>query len=549
MCVTVASTDELRQDFSVLKFKEVTQQNCLGQTAMAARSSIDQLPPELLMEILSQLSWRQQLGVRRVSHQWLDAVDACLSHRQELNISGHLRLNTEKLLNLLQSMPALRRISIGELYFRTRSYIGGIISADQLCDSCPQLQEISLEFTLDDAGVETLLRRLPSLRSLHLEDIIAVGECLLSLPPAELQSLSLSHLSCPVSLYHMTRCRQLRNLDLSNAMVQSEDLAATVAAWSQLERLSVARCWELKGSWLPKLSSCPKLRDLDLSGTKVRSKDLAAMVAVCPQLERLSVAGCWELKGSWLPKLSSCPKLRDLDLSGTKVRSEELAAMVAVCPQLERLTVADCYDPTGAWLPELRHCPRLRDLDLSNTKVRSEELAAMVAVCPQLERLTVADCHDPTGAWLPELRHCPRLRDLDLSDTKVRSEELAAMVAVCPQLEQLLVARCWELKGSWLPKLSSCPKLRDLDLSGTKVRSEELAAVAAACPQLQRLSVAGCGDLTGAWLPELRHCPRLRDLDLSYYTEVRSEELAAMAAVCPQLERLLVEHCRWLTGR
>ena len=351
------------------------------------------------MDILSQLSWRQQLGVRRVSHQWLATVDACLAHRQELKLiyaDQEKGLNAERLINLLQSMPALKRLCVNRRWTGTNSdsLVGGLISVEQLCDSCPQLQEISLDCELDDADVETLLRRLPGLLSLHLDSIIAEGDCL-SLLPAGLKSVTLSYAEVikSASLRHLTRCRELRELDLTWTMVLSEDLAVVVAACPLLERLSVHCCPRLTGTWLSELSSCPQLRDLDLSVTNVRSEELAAMAAACPQLERLDVDSCWEPTGAWLLELRHCPQLRDLDLSRTKVRSEELATAVAACPQLERLSVAWCEELTGTWLPELRHCPRLRDLDLSVTNVRSEELAAVRVVCPQLERLDSQGCH------------------------------------------------------------------------------------------------------------------------------------------------------------
>ena len=80
---------------------------------MAAVCPIDGLPPELLMEILSRLRWRQQLRVRRVSRRWKAAVDACLARRRELHVVqwGGTR-DVETLVRLLQRtpvLPAMRR--------------------------------------------------------------------------------------------------------------------------------------------------------------------------------------------------------------------------------------------------------------------------------------------------------------------------------------------------------------------------------------------------------------------------------------------------------
>ena len=113
------------------------------------------------------------------------------------------------------------------------------------------------------------------------------------------------------SFRHLTRCRQLRELDLSYTEVRREDMAAVVAACPLLERLAVVVAYEygmrMSTDWLPELRNCPGLRDLDLSGASIRNADLAVVVAACPQLERLSVAHCQGLTGDWLSRAETLP--------------------------------------------------------------------------------------------------------------------------------------------------------------------------------------------------------------------------------------------------
>ena len=138
------------------------------------------------------------------------------------------RANTESVLGLLQTMPDLRRLCIFNSFVQEFEYpidarelldtnvfvsqisefpvrFGGLGLGsagavnvvletpvlERLCDSCPHLQELSLDFLPDSTGVETLLRRLPGLRALHLQRSTVNRESLL-LAPAGLQSLTLN---------------------------------------------------------------------------------------------------------------------------------------------------------------------------------------------------------------------------------------------------------------------------------------------------------------------------------------------------------------------
>ena len=259
---------------------------------MAARPSLDDLPPELLEEILSRLSWRQQLAVRRVSRRWQQASEACLARRRELHISEadvrHSSINTDMLLKALQAMPALRRLCLASChrYWQQRRedakmevyrfLCSGTISAAQnlnrrkscfmdialylpsverLCDSCPQLQEVSLHCLVGESGVEKLLRRLPQLCSLHLT-AVPEDESRLSLLPGRLQALSLSRRTGPdlSGLRETVRYPQLRELHLLEGSVKREQFVAMLVACPGLERLSVAYCHGQTLEWLPQ---CP----------------------------------------------------------------------------------------------------------------------------------------------------------------------------------------------------------------------------------------------------------------------------------------------------
>ena len=286
--------------------------------------------------------------------------------------------------------------------------------------------------------------------------------------------------------------------------VRSQELGAVVTACPQLERLVVAHCG-LTGEWLPQLTRCPQLRELDLSWSRVRSQELAAVVAACPQLERLAVADCRELTGDWLPQLTRCPQLRQLNLSETQVRSQELGAVVAACPQLERLVVARCGELTGDWLPQLTRCPQLRQLNLSETQVRSQKLGAVVAACPRLERLVVARCGELTGEWLPELARCPQLQELDITGLTRADPDLFGIPTACSRLERLRVA---QMRNPLLTfPTVSLPGLTHLDLRYTGTDDTTFRRLPDLLPGLRDLGINGCRLLTDSALASV--LPRL----------------------------------------
>ena len=409
----------------------------MGLAAMAATFPIDDLHQELLIEILSHLDWRQQLDVRRVSHRWRAAADASLTRQQELCISiGDLHrydrslteTYTGRLLNLLQSMPALRRLCVtidGRwLYDKTETkklLTMDHLSAEQLSDSCPQLETLSLDCWMDNAGVETLLRRLPGLRSLHLALATVENDCL-SLLPADLHSLSLYCATRLDSgqLHHLTRCRQVRELDLSGTgyQVLSEDLAVVVATCTQLERLNVQSCNRLTADWVSHLRHCPGLRDLNLSSTEVNSEDLAMVVAACPLLERLAVAHCKKLTLDWLPELSSCPHLWELDISYlagrfSLTKNIDLSGVLTACGRIERLKLCGMRNPLLTF-PSIS-LPGLTHLDLSETETFDDSLSRLPDLLPNLCDLRLCSGHlEPDEMLASVLPNMKSLQVLDL---------------------------------------------------------------------------------------------------------------------------------------
>ena len=351
---------------------------------MAARSPADELLIELKVQILSHLSWRQQLGVRCVSRQWKAAVDVCLAHRQELHISVddllETDLNTERLQILLQSMPALRRLRV---------------------DGCFP------ECGLEEAGVETLLRLLPGLRSLDLPHNKAEGSCLSQLP-AGLQSLSLYYAS-QINLdnfRHLTRCSQLQHLDLSGTRVRSEEMAAVVVACPQLERLAVAGCFRLTGGWLSELRRCPQLQDLDISDLVDENPDLSGVLTCCRRLERLRVARIHNPLLA-LPS-TSLPGLTHLDLSETDTEDDTFRRLPDLLPGLRDLRLEKCKQLTCSGLASsLPRFTGLQVLDMRRTGQSSTE--AMLSLLSGLPLTALAYDYCYGNRVSNVLRVCPTL--------------------------------------------------------------------------------------------------------------------------------------------
>ena len=427
---------------------------------MTERPTFNDLPYEMRIEILARLSWREQLAVRRVSRRWREAVDACLARRRELTISKadimETRLGNEELLNLLHNMPALRRLCVfdcSEEDMERANYTGPISigifyphteQVERFCNSCQELQEVNLECILNDFGVETLLRRLPALRSLSLSNLaLDTGDCL-SLIPTELQSLSLPEIGLLdyTSLRHLLRCQQLRQLDLSGGtMEESEQLAKMVSACSQLERLSVAGCSELTLDWLPQLMHCPQLRELDISGLETKftsgmtSPDFSSILTTCSQLERLRVAEMGDPMAT-LPS-SSLPCLTHLDLSDTLTDDDTFERLAGILPNLRDIRLQRCDKLTvGGLASGLAQLTNLQVLDLRGTRAFTGFDDRLSSVSDLPLKAFAYDRHTFASYMATLMRRCPTLTVFSPGFSRAdQILRLAEKVAEDPKLE------------------------------------------------------------------------------------------------------------------
>ena len=471
---------------------------------MTARCPAE-LPPELLVEILSRLSCRQLLIARRVSGCWRAAAETALTRCQELDITraDFLRgLDAEMLESLLQKMPSLKRLSVDG-----RSPGGGLLHVDlvsrhcrrleelrlvsflvdasfvgQLCESCPRLRVVSLRCSLDEVSVETLLRRLPGVRSLHLAGTRAVGDCL-SLLPAELRTLTLPdaiHIQ-PVHFSNLTRCTQLRELDLSRTKVRSDDLAGVLAACPLLERLAVLFCLELDltPAWVQRLSDRPQLQELRIShltgGVRYQSA-LSDVLATCTRVQRLALTGLRHPHRYLTAE--NLPSLTHLDLSDSSVRNATLRQLPDRLPALRHLRLFNCRQlrsvQDGAMATALHQFRSLEVLDLRATTV-----GCSTAVLDSLN-------------GMPNLTAfaCGMSREARFTERLVSGAAVAGLVLACPALSVFQpVTAPAILRDAELLLVESLPPGRDITMIVEPGRE----------PTTPRAGLRLVGDSAGLW--------------------------------------------------
>ena len=464
------------------------------------------LPPELLVEILSRLSCRQLLIARRVSGCWRAAAETALTRCQELDITraDFLRgLDAEMLESLLQKMPSLKRLSVdgrspggGLLHvdlvsrhcrrleeLRLVSFLVDASSVGRLCESCPRLRVVSLRCSLDEASVETLLRRLPGVRSLHLAGTRAVGDCL-SLLPAELRTLTLPdgiHIQ-PVHFSNLTRCTQLRELDLSRTKVRSDDLAAVLAACPLLERLAVLSCPNLDVTWVwvQRLSVRPQLRELRISQPTdgVSQQRTLDVLATCTRMERLALTGLCHRHLYFTEQSLPVPSLTHLDISNTWIRDSTLCQLPAHLPALRHLRLFNCRGLTAAKADGMATAlHRFRSLEVLDLRgIRAGCSAAVLDSLRELPNLTALACG--------------RFREGRLMDRLVSGSAVAGLVLACPALSVFQpVTAPVILRDAELLLVESLPPDRDITMIVEPGRE----------PTTPRAGLRLVGDSAGLW--------------------------------------------------
>ena len=517
-----------------------------------------QIPNDIFQRILSFLTWRELLGVKRVAKSWRDSANACLASYTKLHIGKFEfppKLEDTELEVLLRAMPSLthlcvdwrldgekldidiisrhcrRLVHVDLTRFRLDAW-----SLEQLCAACPSLEAVKLPRKCDNACVEVVLRSLSHLRSIDLACTRITGG-FLKQPPynsvtklvlSGCSSLELKQLEQDGGPKHSSSWPQVRELDLSSTLVTTADVARVFKQFPNLKVVSFANCNKMDSSSMLQMAVYAGLRDLDLSGVSpLQASDLFTMLIGCGKLERLVLSGCEIQEASRLSpidRLSADLGLRELNVSAVRCQDGfSLATIIDCSPGLQCLIAPDFHPmELAACLQCLKKCPGLRELalsrpgtDASGKTVDSSLLTSFLMTCRKLERLLLAECHIVKSEDLHQLPLCPNLRELELSHSAgVVASALARGLANCPRLERLSVAG-HEAPIEHLVPSTGLPNLSYLDVSESGLTNNSVRRLQALFPRLHTLDMMGCKDVkAGSLVAYLPRMQQLRFLDL-----------------------------------
>jgi Leucine-rich repeat (LRR) protein len=380
-----------------------------------------------------------------------------------------------------------------------------------------------------------------------------------------------------MDLVELRACVSLRELALFNNLITNEGFAGHDGLLSQLEKLDLRGCEQLKA--ISKLVTCGSLRELNLSRSAV--EDLRGLEYL-ELLETLDVTGItpsdWSI-------LRECPSLTALaaDCDGvhtSRIESDQITAAAAHCLSKYH----EHCSPNGVDLSSLHRCPVLRELYLEDSVFHTrcssihfiKEVPALevlhlryshvrdlspLAESYSLRELSVTEASLLTDAGLVELkdmralealdlsccrqvssvvglRHSTTLRKLVLMATGITDAGIAGLECIIG-LTELSLYGCKSITS--VSTLRLCPSLRKLDISNTKVTADGVKGLEE-ISTLERLKAWYCSELSD--VATLAGCRSLRVLYLGG-SKVTGPGVAALAGV-KSLETLKLSHCTHL---
>ncbi|RZF40295.1 hypothetical protein LSTR_LSTR012598 [Laodelphax striatellus] len=166
----------------------------------------------------------------------------------------------------------------------------------------------------------------------------------------------------------LSKCSDLRKLSLEHCTADVK-VCESVAQNTKLETLNMVLCYELSCEGITKiLENCKRLKELNLGWTNL---DRASVEAVCTlvneEITHLDMSGC---KSSLLDEhacqlIDRCRDLVYLDLSDcTKISEPTLEAIVAKLTKLQQLSISRCYKIIPQSYTTLESMPKLSILNI-----------------------------------------------------------------------------------------------------------------------------------------------------------------------------------------
>lgn len=376
----------------------------------------------------------------------------------------------------------------------------------------------------------------------------------------------------------VARCRNLVELDLSNA-TQIRDLAASaIAEAKNLERLWLGRCKLITDIGIgciavgcPKLKlvslrwclgigdlgvellavKCKELRSLDLSYLPITSKCLPAILKL-QYLQELILEGCFAIDDDGLAAFQQgSQSLKTLDLSSCQnVSQVGLSSLTTGTECLQHLTLAYGSAVTLDIAHSLQKLSKLQSIKIDGCLVTSSGLQAIGNCCSLLRELSLSKCSGVTDEGLTSIvKQQKELRKLDITCCRnITYVSIAHIANSCTSLVSLRMESCTLVPREAFVLIGQrCLLLEELDFTDNEIDNEGLKSISK-CSKLAILKLGICLNITDEGLTHIGNkCSNLLELDLYRSVEITDSGVLAIAGGCLGLEMINVSYCKEIT--
>ncbi|KAL0375409.1 UNVERIFIED_CONTAM: F-box/LRR-repeat protein 3 [Sesamum radiatum] len=385
-------------------------------------------------------------------------------------------------------------------------------------------------------------------------------------------------------------CRNLVEIDLSNATELKDLAAAAIAEAKNLERLWLVRCKSITDIGIGCIAvGCRKLRllslkwclgvgDLGVGLIAVKCKDMRSLdlsylpvvngVAYTTRLVvrvldpssfRASISFLYILlyliTNKCLSQILELQNLEDLVLEGCfGIDDDSLTAHKLGCKSLETLDMSSCQNVSHVGLSSLTSAAgSLRQLILSYGSRVDLALADSLQKLSMLQSIKLDGCQ-VTSSGLKAIgtaeafvligQRCQLLEELDLTDNEIDDEGLKS-ISRCSRLSSLKLGICLNITDQGLIHIGlCCTKLKELDLyRSAGITDSSISAIARGCSGIEMINIAYCKFISDRSFMSLAKCPKLKTLESRGCPLITSLGLAAVAVGCKQLAKLDIKKC------
>ncbi|CAI9758864.1 unnamed protein product [Fraxinus pennsylvanica] len=378
----------------------------------------------------------------------------------------------------------------------------------------------------------------------------------------------------------LVNCRNLVEIDLSNATNLKDLAAASIAEAKNLEKLWLVRCKSITDIGLGciavgcrklKLLSlkwcfgvgdlgvgliavkCKEIRSLDLSYLPITNKCLFQVLEL-QHLEDLILEGCFGIDDDSLTALKQgCTSLETLDMSRCQnVSHIGLSSLTSAAGCLRQLSLSYGSQVDLALADSLQKLSMLQFIKLDGCQVTSSGLKAIGICCVSLTELSLSKCSGVTDEGLSSLvTKCVDLRKLDVTCCRtITYASVAHITNSCTSLTSLRMESCTMVSAEAFILIGQrCQFLEELDLTENNIDDEGLKSISR-CSQLASLKLGICPNITDKGLIHIGNCcSKLIELDLYRSAEITDSSILAIARGCTLIETINIAYCKNITDR